>query len=290
MPPSQRARVLILAAIPDGAIAALHTSSFGPFDTVADAQEDGTVDAVIVDAVRAAEFLGMSSSVTVIVTASDPSAAEVVDWLGRGAQDVIIPARTTSSDWPLRVRVAIERRRFAESVRRAVGIDLDTGLPDQQQLVEHMSHLFALRAREPAPMALLVLRVEGLATTQARLGREAAQVLRRKLAVRLRAGVRASDVVASLGEDRFGVLLVSMLSPDHAQHVAQKLLAALAAPFQVAGQAVGVAVAIGIGRHPADGDQAAPLLSRALSLAAAATSQGRAGFTNLPDGGAANDD
>ena len=52
-------------------------------------------------------------------------------------------------------------------------------------------------------MAVLVLRVEGLETITARFGREAANVLRRKLAVRLRAGVRANDVVASLGDDSY---------------------------------------------------------------------------------------
>ena len=40
-------------------------------------------------------------------------------------------------------------------------------------------------------MALLVLRLEGLHATHQRLGSESAQVLRRKAAVRLRAGVRA---------------------------------------------------------------------------------------------------
>jgi predicted signal transduction protein with EAL and GGDEF domain len=80
-----------------------------------------------------------------------------------------------------------------------------------------------------------------------------------------------------------------MLAADDAQHVANKLLAALATPFQVAGQTVGVAVALGIGRHPADGDQAVPLLSRALALAAAATAQGHAGFAGPGDGSAAND-
>jgi hypothetical protein len=37
-------------------------------------------------------------------------------------------------------------------------------------------------------MALIVLRIEGLAATEARLGTESANVLRRKVAVRLRSG------------------------------------------------------------------------------------------------------
>ena len=283
---TQRARVLILAEAADAVLAALRTSPFGPFEPVGADAATG-VDAAILDVAHARQFPVPSESCAVLVVAEEPTPAAVADWLQRGAQDVIVPSRTAPADWPLRVRIAIERRRLADAVRRAAGLDLDTGLPDPQQLVEHMSHLMALRAREPAPMALLVLRIEGLASTQARLGREAAQVLRRKLAVRLRAGVRASDVVASLGEDRFAVLLVSMLAATDAQRVADKLLAALAAPIQVAGQVVAVAAALGIGHHPADGDLPQALLARASALAAAAPARGRVGFANFAEGGAA---
>ena len=170
-----------------------------------------------------------------------------------------------------------------------------TGLPHQQQLIEHMSHLLALREREPAPMAVLVLRIEGLATTQARLGLVAAHVLRRKVAVRLRAGVRASDVVAALGEASFAVLLGSILAPADADRVGAKLLSALLDPFTVTGEDLGVAVALGIGQYPQDGAQPDALLRRALGLAASAAAQGRAGLTSMSEAGgrlvqAANDD
>jgi diguanylate cyclase (GGDEF)-like protein len=283
---TQRARVLLLAEVADALLAELRTSPFGPFEPVRAGAASG-FDAVILDAAQARQFPMVADSCAVLVVTDEPTPAAVADWLQRGAQDVIVPSRMAAADWPLRIRIAIERRRLADAVRRAVGLDLDTGLPDPQQLVEHMSHLVALRAREPAPMALLVLRIEGLASTQARLGREAAQVLRRKLAVRLRAGVRASDVVASLGDDRFAVLLASMLAATDAQRVADKLLAALVAPIQVAGQAVAVAVALGIAHHPADGDRPQALLARASALAAAAIAQGRAGFANFAEGGAA---
>ena len=38
--------------------------------------------------------------------------------------------------------------------RKAYATDLETGLPHQQQLIEHMSHLLALREREPAATRL----------------------------------------------------------------------------------------------------------------------------------------
>jgi GGDEF domain-containing protein len=87
-----------------------------------------------------------------------------------------------------------------------------------------MTHLLALREREPAPMAVIALRIEGLSGVAASLGRESANVLRRKVAVRLRASLRASDVVASIGNDAFVVLLAWIDSPADGERVAGKLV------------------------------------------------------------------
>jgi diguanylate cyclase (GGDEF)-like protein len=288
------ASVLIVSDDAAALAAALADSALGPFlprcvpAWTPEMELQGHA-AVIADAAAAAVVLAAAAGRAVLVRCAAPSAADVVGWTERGAQDVAEPG---AADWPLRVRAAIERRRLVDEMRRAVGIDLGTGLPDQQQLVEHMSHLLALRTREPAPMALLVLRVEGLATVQAQLGREAAQVLRRKLAVRLRAGVRASDVVAAIGEDRFAVLLSRLLAAADADRVAAKLRDALLAPVPVAGQPVAVAVAVGIAQAGDDGEQPDPLLACAARRAAGQPAQGRSGQANFAEAGrgsAAND-
>ena len=55
------------------------------------------------------------------------------------------------------------------------------------------------------------------------LGAESTNVLRREVAVRLRSGLRASDVVASIGADTFAVLLAWIDSPVEGSRVAGKL-------------------------------------------------------------------
>jgi diguanylate cyclase (GGDEF)-like protein len=230
----------------------------------------------------------------VLVAPEAPQPQAVTRLLSQGVQDVLPVADLHSDALGRALRLAVERKRIEREARKAYATDLATGLPNHMQLAEHMSHLLALREREPAPMALLVLRLEGLATTEARLGRESANVLRRKVAVRLRAGVRASDVVASLGIDAFAVLLSAIEEPSHAHRVAQKLANALHQPFTVAGHSVGVAVGVGAALYPADGKQADALLRRASGAAAMTPAVGRAGFVNHGEGGslpqAANDD
>jgi diguanylate cyclase (GGDEF)-like protein len=127
-------------------------------------------------------------------------------------------------------------------------------------------------------MALLVIRVEGFGSVQTVLGMEGANVLRRKVAVRLRAGVRSSDVVAALGEDTYAVLLASIVELEHAAGVGAKLLEAVRDPFSVAGRDVTLAVGLGVALYPNHGDDADVLLRRALGQAAGSSAVGRGGM------------
>ena len=303
IPPSFR--LLVSAALPEAAAQAFAGSPFGPFElqrcadateAIANAQRAGT-DALLI-AVNPADALhddiarvAADVATLVVVPVADREAA--IAWWRLGVQEVLLPKALADAGLPSRVRAAIERKRHEREARKAYATDLETGLPHQQQLIEHMSHLIALRERQPSPMALLVLRVEGLATTRVRLGESAAHVLRRKIAVRLRAGVRASDVVAALADDCFAILLGAMLASADASKVGAKLQAAMLEPFQIAGTDVAVATALGIGQYPDDGGQPDALLRRAVGLAASAPAQGRAGHANVVEGGvagAANDE
>ena len=301
-------QIATLVALSPQSITALEASPHGPFELHPCAGPADWLErtwphgchALIFPAVGAGGAVDLLTRVgtdtaVILVAADGFDPATARSWLRRGVQEVMLRHELASRSLPLRLRAAVERQRREALARTAYATDLDTGLPHQQQFIEHTSQLLALRVREPAPMAVLVLRIEGLAAAEARLGRDAANVLRRKVGVRLRSGLRASDVVASLGDDRFGVLLGSILAPADAGRVGGKLVTLLQAPFSVGGEEFAVAAALGIGLCPDDGTEAEALLRRAGALAAAATAQGRFGFANYgeaggPAQGAANDE
>ena len=285
----------------------LSTSAYGPFvvhsvASVADlvaSLDSQTYDAILLvqaepDALAAlAGWPGLSRAVldtAVLVVAPEPATSDAVRLLQLGVQDVL-PSRDSHPENLARaVRLAVERKRLERAARKAYATDLATGLPNHAQLMEHMSHLLALREREPAAMALLALRIEGLAATEARLGTEAANVLRRKVAVRLRSGLRASDVVAAVGGDSFVVLLAWIDDSANAERVAGKLAQSLQRPFSVTGQDVAVAVCVGVAQYPLHGKEAETLMRRALGQAGASRALGRAGLSPRSGGAAANDD
>ena len=215
-------------------------------------------------------------AVLVRVPAIDES--DALRLLESGVQDVVVHADAASL--ASRTVLAIARKRIELDAAKARATDLMTGLPDRRQLIEHMSQMLALREREPAPVGVLAFRIDGLPAVQQAHGLEAANVIRRKAAVRLRAGVRASDVVAAIGPDVFAIFLPSTESPADVERIAAKLAASLRGPFRVAGSSVAISARVGIAHYPQDGDQPAALLRHASAAALAAVE---------PRGAAAND-
>jgi diguanylate cyclase (GGDEF)-like protein len=232
-------------------------------------------------------------SALVVLTEHADSALEA-DLLNLGVQAIVLTA--DGATLPRQLQHAVQRKQVERAARTAYATDLATGLPHQAQLLEHMTQLLALREREPAPMVLMVLRVEGFANASERLGGESANILRRKVAVRLRGGLRASDVVAALGNDTFGVLLGRLMSRGDGQRVAAKLAQALQAPFTVAGQPCAVSATVGLALYPEHGKDARSLMQRAMAQASSVATlgqdgqQGLAGRIERPSVAAANDD
>ncbi|MGZ5241476.1 MAG: diguanylate cyclase domain-containing protein [Caldimonas sp.] len=242
-------------------------------------------DAIVLDAasvvVAANEVEAIAARAALVVVVVEPDAEHALGWLRRGAEDVLGPDELLGPAGWRRVRFAVERRRRSEGRAPAYATDPATGLPHRRQLVEHLSQLLALRERDPSPMAVLALRIEWPGSFDD--SGDDVELLRRKIAVRLRAGVRASDVVAAVDAEDFVVLLGTLLAPADAARVAEKLSELVAAPFQVGNVERSVAVAVGIAHYPADGNQADRLLRRALALAAVAPALTHAGPAALQD-------
>ena len=258
-------------------------------------------DAVLVQAGSAAALQavaqrsGLSASALdsawVVSTHAEDLALETE--LLRLGVEAVMPATLSAAALSRQLQHAVQRKRMERAARTAYATDLATGLPHQAQLVEHMTQLLALREREPAPMLLLVLNVQGLEHAAQRLGAESANVLRRKAAVRLRSGLRASDVVSAIGDSAFGVLLGRLEKKADAEGVAAKLVRSLQQPFSVAGQACKLNVTVGMALYPEHGKTADALLKRASAQAASVVSLGGEGFgasVHRLGGAAANDD
>ncbi len=109
-------------------------------------------------------------------------------------------------------------------------------------------------------------------------GHAAGDDLLRQAAARMQACVRSSDTVGRLSGDEFAVMVSNLAKADDAGMVAQKIVEALAAPFDLSGQQAYISASIGIALYPSDGGDANTLIKNADTAMYRAKSQGRNGY------------
>lgn len=234
---------------------------------------------------RASAWLAHEAIWAVVLVVPGATPAQRAAWLRSGVQDVLDSTEAAALHRALQHAQARKQREAL--TRLAYATDLATGLPHQAQLIEHMAHLLALREREPSPMVLIALRLQGLERAADAAGGDAAPLLRRKVAVRLRSKLRAGDVVASIQDNSFGVLLGHVEAASDGEHVLRKLVSALHTPFQAGGRTFDLQVSAGLACYPEHGRKAAELLQRALAQAGGWAPMGEQGHGHLTSRSAA---
>ena len=140
-----------------------------------------------------------------------------------------------------------ERERIQEQLKHQVMHDALTGLPNRGYLRERLERVLALLKRGPQRQcALLYLDIDRFKVINDSLGHLAGDSFLKEVAQRLVACMREPDLVARLAGDEFAILLEDVPDPDTAARVAQRVLAALGAPLQIAGKSLEPSASIGI--------------------------------------------
>jgi diguanylate cyclase (GGDEF)-like protein len=149
-----------------------------------------------------------------------------------------------------------------------------TRLPNRRLFHDRVAHALARSARRPSCLAVLYIDLDGFKEVNDSLGHAGGDQLLVLVAERLRTLVRPSDTAARIGGDEFAVLLEEIKGQAEASWVAERLLAAMGAPFLVRGVevTVGASVGIALGEPRVDVDE---LLLRADAAMYEAKAAGR---------------
>ena len=145
-----------------------------------------------------------------------------------------------------------DRRRMEAQLRRQAFHDELTGLANRALFLDRVQHAVARRGRTAAPTTVLYLDLDGFKKVNDSLGHAAGNELLTRVAGRLVAALRGGDTIARLGGDEFAVLLDPLTPETAVADIAARVLAAVAAPFTIAGREARVGASIGIAAHRAD--------------------------------------
>jgi diguanylate cyclase (GGDEF)-like protein/PAS domain S-box-containing protein len=138
------------------------------------------------------------------------------------------------------------RKEAEEQLRHQAFHDALTGLANRAVFTDRVEHALVLRAPGTRGVAVLFLDLDDFKAVNDSLGHAAGDELLRQVGARLRAALEASHTVARLGGDEFAILIEEVAGLPTAVAAADRLVAALQAPFDIEGREVFVTASIGI--------------------------------------------
>ncbi len=180
-----------------------------------------------------------------------------------GAQDHLIKKNINPHTLMHAIDCAILRHQIRMKLVKLANHDVLTGLPNRQLLQDRLQQTLAYCQRYQQQFALLMLDINNFKLINDKYGHQYGDTLLKTIATRLQTCIRNVDTVARLGGDEFVVLLTHIADVNSATIVAERLLVALATPFQLGSDDILINVSVGIAVYPKDGNNAELLLHQA---------------------------
>ncbi len=147
----------------------------------------------------------------------------------------------------VRLQAAEERAEAAERILRHQALhDPLTQLPNRTLLLDRLRLAVARRRRAKTWVAVLYLDVDDFKGINDSLGQAAGDEFLRTLAPRLSEVLRPSDTLARLGADEFAILCEGLDEVTESATIAERLLAVVAQPVEIAGVQFRPSASIGI--------------------------------------------
>jgi len=137
---------------------------------------------------------------------------------------------------------------------RQANHDSLTGLANRAVFHARLKAALGRPERREATQAVLFVDLDDFKDVNDTLGHAAGDQLLCVVATRLNDAVRPGDLVARLGGDEFALLLDGVPDHDVALAVAERVVAALAAPVELAGTWVHVGASVGLAMRQSDSD------------------------------------
>lgn len=153
--------------------------------------------------------------------------------------------------------------------------DALTGLPNRLLLRDRLQQALAQAARQNTLLAVCYLDLDGFKPINDTHGHKTGDRVLIEVAHRLLRILRSSDTVARLGGDEFVLLLVDLASTAELEHILDRLLTDLAAPYDAIAADIGLTASIGVALYPLNEGDADMLLRNADKAMYAAKQSGK---------------
>ena len=183
--------------------------------------------------------------------------------LGDGASDYLLKSELDAAQLERGIRHALQRKKNELQLMHRARFDALTDLPNRQMFREHLEIAVTRAQRDSGRFALLHVDLDGFRRVNESFGHSVGDELIALAAQRLTQCVRKTDSLARIGADEFTVLIEDVRHLPDVTAVAEKIITAMAQPYQIGDTPLVLGTSIGIAVFPEAGFHVDALLRNA---------------------------
>jgi diguanylate cyclase (GGDEF)-like protein len=224
------------------------------------------------------QVLATSPGVPVVVLSGHDDHPLALQALQHGAQDYLVKGKGGADFLARSILYAIERKRAQERLTYLAQYDQLTGMINRTLFRDRLVHAMARSKRKDQPLAIMLLDLDRFKAVNDGLGHDVGDQLLKVVAARLTECVREVDTIARMGGDEFTAILEGISGEADVTVVANRIVEAISAPFDIGPHRISIGVSIGITLYPLDDQDIDELLRHADKAMYAAKHRGGSGF------------
>lgn len=201
----------------------------------------------------------------IVVLSGHDNTTTALDAVRGGAQEYIIKSSNNSRQLGLAILSSIERKAYERHLYHLANKDELTGLHNRRAFNDYLKPWLVRAGRWNRTETVMFMDVNGFKQVNDNLGHDIGDLLLKQISATLRAGLRASDMLARYAGDEFVVHLdaPSGESKQVSARVAEKINALFEKSISIGGHEIKTGVSIGIAFYPLHGIDISSLINSA---------------------------